>query len=279
MQAYYQKQHELNHDFYINILTGREFSIGEHFHSNIELTYVIEGEITAVVKGDRITMTEGDLYFTLGYESHGFQMTENSSCYVLMIPEFMVKSFKSYLGTQVFNSNYLPKNEKSPVIKRCLNDLMNELHPLTKKGYLYIILGILLEKLELTESKVKKEPPTVSKLLKFLEDNFLYNIKVDDLAKAMGYSSSYISSMFNASFDCSFNKYLNTLRARHGAYLFSQGQRNILEVALSSGFNSLRTFNRAFREEFDMAPREYIQKIQKTNESQKKILESFSHNI
>lgn len=270
MQAYYQKHRELDHNFNIDIMSGREFSIGEHFHSNFELNYVLEGEITAVVKGKEITMTEGDIYFTLGYESHGFQMTHESSCFVLMIPEFMVKSFKSYLGTRVFTANYIPKNEESPLIKRCLDALMNELHPLTQKGYLYIILGVLLEKLELTDVTIKKEAPTVSRLLKYLEDNFLYNIKVDDLAKSMGYSSSYISSMFNSSFNCSFNKYLNSLRARHGAHLFSQGQRNILEVALSSGFNSLRTFNRAFREEFDVTPREYIKNIQNTNESRKK---------
>lgn len=261
MLAYYQKQDERNDNIAVEILTEQNFSVEQHFHDYLELNYVADGEVVVHINGEETVLKEGDLYFATGYEPHGFEIPERGTCYVMSMPEHIAKSFKSYLGNKVLATNFLYKNKESSLIKKCLDSLTKDNHPLTQKGYLYIILGIILDKIELIDPAVKKEPQATSKILRYLEDNFLNDIKLGDVARAIGYSSNYTSSMFNATFNCKISEYLNSIRARHAAYLFSQGQTNVSDVAESSGFNSIRTFNRAFRNEFNVSPREYIRQF------------------
>ncbi len=261
MLAHYQKQDELSGNMAVEVLVKQNFSVEQHFHSNLELNYVVEGQMIVHINGEEAVLKEGDLYFATGYEPHGFDIPDYCVCYVLSMPEHIAKSFKTYLGNKVLSTNFLYKSRESALIKKQLDSLARDHHPLTQKGYLYIILGTILDKIELVDPTVKKEPRAAGKILRYLEDNFLNDIKLDDVARAIGYSSNYTSSMFNATFNCKISEYLNSIRARHAAYLFSQGQTNVFDVAVSSGFNSIRTFNRAFRSEFEVSPREYIRQL------------------
>lgn len=267
-KAYYEKNREQDQDFVIGIMTKKQLEIDEHFHMNMEITYVIDGEAIAIINNSEYRMKEDDLSFSLRYESHGYHVPESCTCYGLILPEHQTKPFEAFLGDRVFMSNFLPKNDKSPFIRKCLDDMMKENHPLVNQGYICLILGIILDKLKRIDSKNSHHKrDTVCKILHYLHLNFLENIKIGDLAKAIGYNSCYLSTIFNACFQCTFNEYLNSIRLRHALELLSQGHKKILDVAFASGFNSLRTFNRVFQNEFGLSPREYIK--QKENEDKR----------
>ena len=55
----------------------------------------------------------------------------------------------------------------------------------------------------------------------------------------------------------SFTDFINGMRVEHACSLLEQDS-DITEAAFSSGFSSLRTFNRAFLKAMNMTPREYI---------------------
>ena len=81
-------------------------------------------------------------------------------------------------------------------------------------------------------------------------------------AAKFGYNSSYLSRSFSKTFGISFNKYLTMLRLREAILLMRSGEMNVTECALESGFGSMRSFYRAFREEFGCTPKEYFDKEQ-----------------
>ena len=59
----------------------------------------------------------------------------------------------------------------------------------------------------------------------------------------------------------SFTDFVNGLRIEHACSLL-ENDTNITETAFSSGFSSIRTFNRAFAKSMGMSPREYIKRQQ-----------------
>ena len=54
-----------------------------------------------------------------------------------------------------------------------------------------------------------------------------------------------------------YSKWLNTIRLEKASELLAEGGRTLTEIAMLSGFQSIPSFNRVFREEKGMAPGEY----------------------
>ena len=60
-----------------------------------------------------------------------------------------------------------------------------------------------------------------------------------------------------SAFGMNYSKWLNMIRLEKASELLAQEGRSLTEVAMLSGFQSIPSFNRVFREEKGMAPGEY----------------------
>lgn len=82
-------------------------------------------------------------------------------------------------------------------------------------------------------------------------------IRLKEIAAEFGYDYSYLSSFFNKNFGTDFTTFVNRYRVQHACRLLRSTGDSITAIALQSGFSTIRNFNRAFREETGMTPREY----------------------
>jgi len=88
------------------------------------------------------------------------------------------------------------------------------------------------------------------------------NLTADDLsqgamANMVGISKDYFSRIFKNVTGLNYNKWLNMIRLEKATELLSHNEMTLTEVAMLSGFQSIPSFNRVFREEKGMAPGEY----------------------
>ena len=88
------------------------------------------------------------------------------------------------------------------------------------------------------------------------------NLTADDLsqgtmAKMAGISRDYFSRIFKNATGMNYSKWLNMIRLEKASELLSEEGRTLTEVAMLSGFQSIPSFNRVFREEKGMTPRDY----------------------
>ena len=90
----------------------------------------------------------------------------------------------------------------------------------------------------------------------FLEPRF----SLDDIARRSGLNQSYASRAINRRLGVSFNHFINEMRVRHAQTLIDAGAANFLDVALTSGFGSKASFNRAFRQHTNQTPSQYRSK-------------------
>lgn len=88
------------------------------------------------------------------------------------------------------------------------------------------------------------------------------NLTADDLsqsamAKLAGVSKDYFSRIFHSITGMNYSKWLNTIRLEKATELLADPELSLTEVAMHAGFQSISSFNRVFREEKGMSPREY----------------------
>lgn len=111
---------------------------------------------------------------------------------------------------------------------------------------------------------------TVSLLTKAMEEDKLYlnpELNLSILSQHIGLPQKSISAVLNQHLQKSFNEFVNEYRItafKEKIAASRHEQFTIMSLALESGFNSLPTFQRAFRNSTGMSPSAYMNSLNKT---------------
>jgi AraC-like DNA-binding protein len=97
------------------------------------------------------------------------------------------------------------------------------------------------------------EPQAVA-LQRVMEDNFRYNLKLEQFAALSNRSLSAFKRDFLRQFQTSPGKWLLEKRLQFARHLLSHSAKTISEVAFESGFENPSHFSRSFKESFGMSP-------------------------
>ncbi len=115
---------------------------------------------------------------------------------------------------------------------------------------------------ELNEEEQYGYTDDVMRRMMQVSDYIKNNLTADDLSQAAmaemaGISRDYFSRIFKNVTGMNYSKWLNMIRMEKASELLAQEGRTLTEIAMLSGFQSIPSFNRVFREEKGMAPGEY----------------------
>ncbi|MEN6619499.1 MAG: helix-turn-helix domain-containing protein [Rikenellaceae bacterium] len=126
------------------------------------------------------------------------------------------------------------------------------------KKILYLS-GILAD--ELSNSYPVKISKVCKKTEKVIETKKLYLnpcLTITMLAKEIGTNRTYLSKYMSKEKGCSFTDYINMLRAGYAKnLLFSQTKQPMADIAMMSGFGSVRALNKSFLKNFGKLPAQY----------------------
>ena len=229
------------------------------FHSQIELYFVNDGEMDFTVNNHRRMLKKGEMSVSLSYDTHAYSTPEHSESSVFIIPVHMCEAFISATKNKKPKNPFICDADTVEHIKSLVEQIRRpDINEIEQKGYIYVILGILADRLFLTDSDTETDPTLSSRILRYIHENLNEDISLETLAAEFGYNKSYISRYFKSRFKIGFNKYLNTARLKNALMLLHEGKHSITECALESGFSSIRTFYRVFSSEFSSSPTDYI---------------------
>ncbi len=102
--------------------------------------------------------------------------------------------------------------------------------------------------------------------VRYIHDNYSYNISVENIAKHAGVSRSYLFRMFKLQNGVSVQRYLLEYRLKMSTALLKNPAYNVSEVCYSCGFTDPNHFARAFRGFYGMTPSQF-RKIQLAKQS------------
>lgn len=121
---------------------------------------------------------------------------------------------------------------------------------------------------EITTTSLDEE--FVKKAVAFVEknmDNSEYSL--EDLSSDLGLSKTHLNRKLTVILNMKPLQFIRSIRLKRAAQLLVGSQYNVVEIADKVGFNTIKYFNRYFKEEFGMTPTQYREANKKVNKSPK----------
>ncbi|GKX27537.1 hypothetical protein SH1V18_00170 [Vallitalea longa] len=99
--------------------------------------------------------------------------------------------------------------------------------------------------------------PNILQALKYINNNYMHNIKLSDIASSIPINESYLSAQFKQEYHISLKQYLNQYRINQATILIKNSDMNLTDIALKVGFESTNYFSTVFKKYLNMTPTEY----------------------
>lgn len=232
-----------------------------HFHSALELVYVQKGAMEAILNGKAYCIKSGELLVVPSYTVHRYHTPERSDTLVMTVPLAYIPAFQRILSEKTFSLCHVHAGALSAEVGRCMQRCraLERQSPdsMAIRGYSHVILALLTEGIPLEDVRKQADDALVRNILTYLHDNYRTPLSLKTTASKFGYSASRFSHIFNQHIGCSISEYINTLRCRQAAAALLDGEESVTQAAMSAGFNSMRTFYRAFMNVFGVTPSKY----------------------
>jgi two-component system response regulator YesN len=97
----------------------------------------------------------------------------------------------------------------------------------------------------------------VNKAIHYISENYMNNITLKQIADELHTNHSYLSTLFKKEMGIGFTDYLSNLRIVKSKNLLSGTNLSIVDISLSSGFESQSYFTKIFKKKNGITPNEY----------------------
>lgn len=112
-------------------------------------------------------------------------------------------------------------------------------------------------------SRVDATSSLAKRAARFIEENCGNGENLEELAKILGCTDRHLRRVFEAEYHVSPVQYLQTCRLLLAKNLLTDTNLQVMDVALASGFKSLRRFNDAFKEKYRLTPTDLRKQMSK----------------
>lgn len=229
-----------------------------HWHYDCELIYVENGSITIFCNQTGYILTAGQTFFIDSEQVHYMHALSPQTTLSMIIFDYsVIKEFacEKTLATPLLKCDYGFSD-----VYRQLKDEITQRRPFCVYQAALITAQFIL-KIFRNEELIdkKKSERTVERfkgLLTEINEKFEF-YDLSDAAKYMGLNSAYFSRLFHKLTGVTFSQYLNYIKVKKAVELLqSDNGISVTEVSAKSGFNTIRNFNRNFKDFTGYTPKE-----------------------
>ena len=268
---------------YITTLSDLYPYVSPHWHDEAELTLVTRGSCTYQIHLNTYDVESGDILFVPPAVLHSITASPQSG----MCSE-----------TYVFHMNFLGANSADVCAVRYLTPLTNQTlalpsligrsHPVyadmleifqkisrvyeeMPAGYELLLRSFLLQAVVIllpyadektVHSPLETEHTFKLKLvLEYIGEHYAEELTISDLSRICYFSEYHFMRFFKKYVGTSCLEYIKNLRLEKAAEQFAQGEKSVLDTALSCGFGNLSYFYREFKKKYGMTPKKFIENM------------------
>ena len=249
-----------------------------HWHNEIELVLVLNGNLLMGINAESKVLNIGDIAVSNSGDVHYFEsMSDETKILIIVFKPTVLDGLLSLLNFTlatpfITKSDLHRLNIPDAIFEKLRGLMIAVLQEMTNrtlhyefvvKGHLVEFFGLLLRYVpyETDDSKNSiighKSKELVQSAIFYIEENYSENISLLSLANHLGISKYYLSRLFNRLTGQAFRTYLNNIRLDKAQKLLYSTDKSIIDIAFECGFNSLRTFNRVYKENKGVVPSDY----------------------
>lgn len=247
-----------------------------HWHNAMEVIMPIKNCYYIEIGGIKFTINEGDILLIPPGELHALSAPSTGERLIIMMDYSLMCNLKGMdSALRTFHPYKLIEGTVEPELASTLTEILYDIEGeyFSRKHFreariysqlinCFVHIG--------RESKVtdrqfanvtsNKQHEYVEKFLRvcnYINDHCTEDVSVEQLADIAGFSRFHFARLFKQFTNVSYYEYLTQKRIEHAEKLLITPDVSITEVAMQSGFNSLSTFNRVFKNMKHCTPSEY----------------------
>lgn len=255
-----------------------------HWHNEMEIVYVQDGEFEECIDLENYNVKKGDIILINPCVLHSFRQLDNKRTTFKSIIFNMnmltsnitdacsIKYFTPFLDNQyisplVISSTAPHYDELLAVVKNLIEfyTKKSDFFEIKLKSELYNLFYILFSKffeLESHETSIKDNTTrNIKTILDYISENYMNPITIDELADSVNLSKHYFMRFFKKYMGMTCIEYINDYRLNVATNLLLTTSMQITEVSTSIGITNLSYFNRIFKKKYNMTPKEYRRNI------------------
>ena len=243
-----------------------------HWHDEIEIVYVCDGTLKTFINGESLSIETGDAAIICPGDRHYCLPSDADVIAVIFSPDIM-KGVDGSTSVEDEARRLLSQGSRtteswSVEDKEKLGAILSELESLPEGSLTSSILirSKLFGLLALAAADRPGEPymemhsvpsrvdDRIGRVFRFIDEHYMEGISMPDAAAAAGYVPTYFSRVFKSSTGMTFYDYLTMYRIRRAELLLANTSDSVSSIAAASGFSSVKTFDRVFKEHEGISP-------------------------
>lgn len=231
-------------------------------HKEVEIIYCKKGSSEAYADDNRCELHPGDLFISFPNQIHYYEVIEHGCFYVLILSPEIFLGQEKMLKSNVPVENVVRFGEDDVVRQlleeaRQISSNMQDDYQLTAlNGYMNLLMSRILPELTVTPFH-SADNSTLRTVMDYCYHHFREELSLEKLSAELHFSKYYISHLMNKSLNMGFNDYVNALRVEAACELLRNTDDKIADISEDVGFGTIRSFNRAFRQQQQMTPLEF----------------------
>ena len=246
-----------------------------HLHAQLELLYVEDGEIENTINGCTRLLKSGDLSVSFPNSVHSYHTPagRTAHCTILILNLALAGDLINTLLKFHPKDPFVQSDRLHKDVPYAIHTLIDEYNsapdrpvcsPLCK-AYIQIIISRLLQQMELITNTDANYFNIIYETIHYINENYMKPLSLMDMSRALGVGKYHLSRIFSDKINVSFSDYINSIRVNRARNMLSNTSTNITQIAYDCGFQSIRTFNRAFHKVYSISPREFRRTLQAAN--------------
>lgn len=264
MEALYQK-HIFEEHFPFDVYLTASYEFPPHWHEDFEVIYCMDESLKVGIKDEVYELSPGDICIVDANEIHYFPNQSQASLRtILQFKGDMIGMYSDFeqgmhFKTPIIRKDNIKGSFHSELEKQLLaileeNEAMNKGYKMSIMARLYDVVSLLYRNIELvcySEEEISHSHLRLGRLEKvfdYVEHNYHKKITLDDIASVAGYSVYHFTRFFKECTGMTFITYLNYYRIYMASHYLQTTDELVTEIAMEVGFESVKTFNRVFKE-------------------------------
>lgn len=249
-----------------------------HWHPEIEILFMLEGEAEITVGQKVYSMCSGDIYFVNPEEIHSVKAIKHPKYYAIVFSP----SLFSFHSGGFFQQNYtIPiqklkmlfprKILKSDQLYNDISELIQEILNCYKKQDEYQVIAIsniikicgLLKRSNKFIYVQKRKPinleqaDLIKKSINYIKLNFSEQLTLSELSSVANMSDKYFCQIFRKQTGQTAFSFLHNVRVEHAMIMLKETNDSVLDISMDCGFENISFFIRKFKEITNMTPGSY----------------------
>lgn len=238
---------------------------GKHWHRSVELFAVFEGTLKFYLNDEIYPLQAGRFMLVNSNEIHSIDSPVPNKTIVLQIP---LKTFEDYYTGEQFIRFTHELQVQDGEVMRLIRNMYTAYqekacgYEMKVKGLYYMLLYLLVtgyRETNVTPDMVKrhKNLDRLSTITNYIKENYTSDLSLEALAEIFGYSSTYLSRMFQKYAGINYKSYLQNIRTERAFQELANTDHTVSEAAMNNGFPNSKALSKAFQKKYGMLPSEY----------------------